>query len=90
MEFINYQKLIPEHGNGILFHNKPFLQYECVNSSVGWKHIITDTPTIFKLITKGQFKKSKCKEIYYAVWNRKDILPAIMEILFLPLLIIKR
>jgi predicted ATP-grasp superfamily ATP-dependent carboligase len=72
------------------FYGLPLNINEIKNDNVGWRHIVTDLPTVFVLLMKGLLKKSKSCEIQDAVWSWKDIAPGFMELLFLPILIFKR
>ena len=75
------------------YYNKCYGLKEIINleyEDACFKHIITDIPISFKMILMGIYKKSIIKNIQYATWNKKDIIPAIMELLILPYLIFKR
>lgn len=67
-----------------------YLENSKPNINICWKHIVTDTFTVIKLLQKKQYSKSKCKITQYAVWDKSDIWPSIFEILLLPFLIFKR
>jgi len=55
-----------------------------------FKHLITDIPVIMKMIFKGIFKRSVSQNVQYATWDKDDYLPAIIEIIILPYLMINR
>ncbi len=55
-----------------------------------FKHILTDTPIIFKMMLKCIYIPSKVKNIRYAVWDKNDIWPSVFEIIYLPSLILNR
>ena len=55
-----------------------------------FRHLITDLPTMIKMkLSKINYAKTKTNT-KYAVWDSKDIVPAIFEILYLPYFILKR
>ena len=55
-----------------------------------FRHLITDIPTILKMkILKIKYPKTK-GNTKYAVWDKDDILPAFLELLYLPYFILKR
>lgn len=72
----------------LIYNEKPIVKLTWEDAA--FKHLTTDLPTIFKLILKGKFVKSKIKNIQYAVWNKEDLKPAFFELLYLPYLIMKR
>tara|TARA_Y100001970_G_C14236167_1_gene861923 strand:- start:101 stop:1246 length:1146 start_codon:yes stop_codon:yes gene_type:complete len=77
----------------ISYYNKCYNLEKIVKlnfEDASFKHIITDVPTSFKMILMGIYKKTIIRNVQYATWNKKDILPAIMELLILPYLIFKR
>lgn len=58
--------------------------------SATFRHLVTDIPTIIKMrLSKINYPKTK-KNVKYAVWDTKDLLPAFYEILYLPYFLIKR
>ena len=77
----------------ISFYNLIYNKQKIVKltwNNAAFKHFITDFPVILKLFQKRQYKKSKVKNLEYAVWNINDLKPAIFELIYLPYLIIKR
>lgn len=58
--------------------------------SVGWRDVITDLPTILKMIRKNVFSRSQQKMIIHAVLNLKDFNPFMYQLIFLPYLFLKR
>ncbi len=72
----------------LIYNEKPIVKLTWNNAAV--KHLTTDLPIILRLLIKGQFKKSKIKNIQYAVWKKEDLKPAFFELLYLPYLMIKR
>lgn len=58
--------------------------------SVGWRDVITDLPTILKMIRKNVFSRSQQKMIIHAVLNLKDFNPFIYQLIYLPYLFLKR
>lgn len=55
-----------------------------------FRHRTTDIPTCFKILLKKEKVKTDKSNIVYAVWDKSDIKPAIFELLYLPIFIIKR
>lgn len=55
-----------------------------------FRHLITDIPTMLKMKwQKIKYPKTK-SNTKYAVWDSKDLMPALFEILYLPYFILKR
>lgn len=55
-----------------------------------FRHRTTDIPTCFKILLKKEKVKTDKSNIVYAVWDNQDIIPSLFEILYLPILILKR
>ena len=72
----------------LIYNEKPIVKLTWNNAA--FKHLTTDLPTIFTLILKGKFKRSRMKNIQYAVWDKKDLKPAFFELVYLPNLMITR
>ncbi|MBN2821330.1 MAG: hypothetical protein JXP36_20325 [Bacteroidales bacterium] len=73
----------------LLLHNKSLKPISPI-SFASFRHLMTDIPTVIKYKFKGIYKKHPKYPIQYAVWSINDIMPAIFEIMYLPILIIKR
>ena len=72
----------------LTYNRKLILRSDWRNA--GFKHLVTDLPITLRLILQGEFKRSKVKNIQYAVWNKEDLKPAVFELLYLPYSIIMR
>jgi D-aspartate ligase len=55
-----------------------------------FRHLMTDIPTVFNYKLKGLYKKQPKFPMQYAVWTKKDLLPAIFELLYFPYFLLKR
>ncbi len=55
-----------------------------------FRHLVTDIPTLLKYKRKGIYKKHNKYPVKYAVWEQHDLLPALFELIYLPILIWKR
>jgi len=55
-----------------------------------FKHILTDVWIQYQLLKLGRFKFQNPKNIQYAVWDKNDMLPPIMELIYFPITYIKR
>ena len=61
-----------------------------VQQPATFRHLMTDIPTIIKMkLSKIDYVKTK-QNTKYAVWDSKDLVPALFEILYLPYFILKR
>lgn len=75
-----------------LYHNlydlEPIIKNKYDKAS--FKHLITDIPTILKMkLLKIKIPRTKLHP-KYAVWDSRDLKPAIFELLYLPYLVITR
>lgn len=86
---INYLEMYLQYVSGIKISDKRYVPY------IVWRERISDTIIALNEILKGKlsfkdFNKSNRYCTQYACWDKKDPLPAIMYMLFLPILKIKR
>ncbi len=72
-----------------ILYNRPIIQ-DKKEINVSFRHIVTDIPSIITYFLKGIFKKYNSKKTIHAVWDKSDIKPAIFELLYLPIFILKR
>jgi len=49
-----------------------------------WKDDVRDLPTVYKIMRRGEFVRSKKKKVVHAVFNIRDSKPFIMQILSIP------
>lgn len=68
----------------------PYFKDSPPDYSVCWQHVMTDTPTRLKQMLKGQYNPSNRTKKQYAVCDRNDMLPTVLEWILLPLLILRR
>ena len=61
-----------------------------VIQKASFRHLITDIPTIIQYKKKGLFKKYPKCPVQYAVFDKRDPMPFVFELLYLPILIFKR
>ncbi len=80
--------LLPSYVELLLGHNP--LCNSSYNKSACFRHLITDLPTIFRYKLKGIYQSYPSLGTQHAVWSREDILPAVFELFYLPILILKR
>jgi predicted ATP-grasp superfamily ATP-dependent carboligase len=59
-------------------------------SQAYFKHVLTDVWIQYQLIKKGKYKYKNYHNVQYAVWEKNDILPPIMELVYFPITFIKR
>ena len=71
-----------------IYNLEPIIKNNQENAT--FRHLLTDIPTTIKMrLSKIDYTKTK-NNTKYAVWDLKDIEPAIFEILYLPYFILKR
>ncbi|MBN1186293.1 MAG: hypothetical protein JXB49_28710 [Bacteroidales bacterium] len=70
-------------------YGKPYIEKNDWEKA-SFRHRTTDIPVCLKIISKGMKVKTKRSNLQFAVWDNKDILPSIFELLYLPVLIFTR
>lgn len=73
----------------LLLQNKILKPVNSVKMA-SFRHLMTDIPTLWRYKQMGIYLEHPDYPMQYAVWSKFDIMPAIFEFLYLPILILKR